>query len=678
MLTNLGDRSEANWTLQSIVNLRMKIKKIVNKIEEPFRKVNHRTVKEAIDDILTKMKEEFPQESFDTAMAKLFGKSSEEDKKTRPRFMSRSLTFDHLDKKRGQSLGPNHWAAIMQSTREISSGITQFLEIKFNPILSKGQPSLIILVRDVTEKEIIKQMEEKERGQTKALASVSHEFRTPLNGILGMLDGLKEVISEEYNNKFVTPATNSAKLLLALVNDILDFHQIKEKKLVLVPTKFKLKPKIEECCSLIASQAKNKGIKVEYEIDKEVPKKVFSDSNRLQQVLINLLGNSLKFTTRGSINVKVEPYPKLNPNNEISTDSVDIMISSPNPSKAKKLMISVSDTGIGIAPEDVQKLFKVFGKIDSKKNRQLNPQGVGLGLNISNMLAKFLCQDPKLSGLNVSSELGKGSKFWFIIDNPKFTDDESYDLDDEEDDNNQPQIRMKELNQTIDVPNANNSVFFTTSQTFVKDSISPLFPLNNSGKGKKQHSLDLVKREISSEESVKPRSEARHKSAFSSSKTNVVVLEALIEKIKEKNNSPLNILITDDNDINHIVFKNFLSAFDLNIESAYNGQQALDKIIDKTNHDNENYSIIFLDIEMPVMDGKECTKEIKRLIEEGVIQKTPIVAQSAHSDKGEISKIKKFGMDEYLMKPFKKDELINLVIQLLKLKVQQEFNSVNI
>jgi len=643
-------RGSTQMSLIGLSNLKLRFRKILNKIEEPFQKSNHRTAKEAIDDILSKLKEEFGSETVDGVLPSN-ASSGDQDKKDRlhKQRKSRSLPLS-ISKKINpyQNLGANRWAMVMQSTRKTAGGILQYLEIKFTPISLKGRPSIILLIRDVTEKEIIKQMEEKERSQSKVLASVSHEFRTPLNGIMGMLGSLKEHITHELKHTYLVPAYNSAKLLLTLVNDILDFHQIKEQKLILVPVRFNLKKKLEESLTLISTQAKARGLKLKINMDPKMSKYICNDPNRVQQVVNNLLGNAIKFTLEGSITIQVEPYQE------------------------KKVAIKVIDTGIGIESANIEKLFKAFGKIDSKRNRELNPQGVGLGLTISNSLAKVLCSQKQIAGLNVTSEVHKGSTFWFVIDDQDYELD-PFEVEDEDDENKNLDENLEELMGKYHVFNENmvsNSVFnYANTITSLKDAASPAFrgtilPTSFGSTG--HDNLSPIKSELFPTEPDKNQNSKVRKKVQKKTLAMNENISVALQKIKEKSGTLPTILLADDDDINHMVFKNFLGAFEVDIHSVYNGKQALQKIQErKVMGPEHQYISIFLDVEMPIMGGIQCAREIRALIDTKQIPNLPIIGQSGHGGQEEVQKCRQAGMTHYLQKPIAKDKLIELLADLL-------------
>lgn len=269
---------------------------------------------------------------------------------------------------------------------------TRTLEILINPMIVEGDVYLLLQLRDISNKAMLKQVKEINRQQSSSLAAIIHEFRSPLGGVLSMLEVLKPQIAVELQEKFLQPALTSASSLLYLVNDILDLHQMKAKELRLVFKSCSLAEICENSMSMIRFKADKRGVALESNMSDNIPKLITTDPNRLQQILVNLLSNAIKFTESGKISIEATYLPD------------------------KKIKLQVRDTGIGIERENLKKLFKSFGKIDLGTQNHMNPQGAGLGLFISHGLAKRLNSSKGEGGLAVASVLGEGTCFSFIID----------------------------------------------------------------------------------------------------------------------------------------------------------------------------------------------------------------------------------------------------------------------
>ena len=257
--------------------------------------------------------------------------------------------------------------------------------IKFLKIIWEKKQSVLIIINDVTDLNKLKELQTLDNYKNQLLATVSHDLRTPLNGMVGLIEIVLLNVKEKQDKKNLNLALRSGHLLAHMINDILDFSQINNQKLRLIKEKFDLMGTIKETLKLIKFQIQAKGLQLIFEsrVSKAI---IFSDCCRIKQILLNLLTNALKFTLKGSIKVSVEIMQNL-------------------------YKVQIEDTGIGIKSEDIPKLFHLFSKLDCNEN---NKTGIGLGLTISNNLAKLLNpEDPQ--GIYVESQIGIGSKFWFYL-----------------------------------------------------------------------------------------------------------------------------------------------------------------------------------------------------------------------------------------------------------------------
>lgn len=222
--------------------------------------------------------------------------------------------------------------------------------------------------------------------KTQFAATVSHEVRTPLNGVVGMLDMLKEMHLTKRQQECVDIAWNSSHTLIELINDILDFSKMEAGKLELEELEFDLRKLVEEVIELLARQAQQKGLEIGYLMAPEVPERIRGDSLRLRQVLLNLISNAVKFTEYGEVAIQISVAPEVD----------------------DKLMLrfDVSDTGIGMSNDAVKHIFESFAQADRSTTRKYG--GTGLGLAICKQLVVLMKGE-----IGVSSELGKGSTFWF-------------------------------------------------------------------------------------------------------------------------------------------------------------------------------------------------------------------------------------------------------------------------
>ncbi|MDR3548981.1 MAG: HAMP domain-containing sensor histidine kinase [Candidatus Pacebacteria bacterium] len=262
----------------------------------------------------------------------------------------------------------------------------KYFTLRHSSITFQSLPSTAVILQDQTSYEQLKCLDEK--YQRLYLASVVHDIRTPLNGILGMLDVIEQTCGESTRaviSQYINVAKCSAKLLLFLTYDITDFSQIEANVITIVHESFSPCDVINESIQLLGFAFQRKGIQLVNTVEANVPATVVSDRNRYMQILLNLLGNALKFTFKGAVKTSLRYQPA----NDL-------------------LVTSVEDSGIGIKEEDMPRLFRIFGKI--RESSELNPTGVGLGLTICKKLSERMGGET-----TVESYFGRGSTFTFSI-----------------------------------------------------------------------------------------------------------------------------------------------------------------------------------------------------------------------------------------------------------------------
>ncbi len=231
------------------------------------------------------------------------------------------------------------------------------------------------------------------RAKSEFLASMSHEIRTPMNGVIGFTSLLRDTELSEEQRDMLEVIHSSGKTLLKLLNDILDFSKIESGKLEIQKQAFVLKDVLKEVSAIYQNEAREKGLAYEMSIDPDVPETVETDPSRLRQILFNILGNAIKFTTSGSVSLRASFVNKDNGINSQIRRFGEC-----------QLVFQITDTGIGIATKDMDKLFSHFSQVDSSPTRRF--EGAGLGLSISRRLCQMLGGD-----IQVESESGKGSTF---------------------------------------------------------------------------------------------------------------------------------------------------------------------------------------------------------------------------------------------------------------------------
>ena len=511
---------------------------------------------------------------------------------------------------------------VLKTVIENSDKSQKSIEVRIIPIFFKNEPKLILSLNDCTDLMTIELMKKTDEYKNILMSYVSHELRTPLNGMLAMIESVKEKISPEMVNQYIVPSLNCGKNLLCLINDILDFEQIRKGKMRLFEKEFCLRTCLEEILSIIKLEASKKNLELFLSIDPKVPEIIMTDPNRLRQIILNLLGNSMKFTTSGSISIEIIQYK----------------------SESSILQVSVKDTGLGIRPEDQKKLFKQFGKLDLQDKNFLNTQGVGLGLIISHSLATELGPKSKgltnLRGLKVKSELGKGSEFYFLFENRRKSNPE--DLEEENINIARNYIALKrgpEFQNKFEGVN-----IFTKKLNFIKPTISSCFTnsINN-------FSCSIISKETMMDNSKSP---LRFKPNQTNLQAKTIFLKYLSKNF-EKKCICADFLIVDDNCYNIMVLENFLKKLNRSFESCCNGFEAVEKVQMKAKSRCCNqYSIIFMDCEMPIMNGYTAVLEIKSLMKTKKIpDKSVIIATTAFNDEKEKKKCFQCGMDDVLIKP---------------------------
>lgn len=494
--------------------------------------------------------------------------------------------------------------------------------------------------------------QEANQAKSRFLANMSHEIRTPLNGMLGSLSLLKSQSLNIEQMKLVELAHQSGDALLDLVNDILDLSKIEAGELELEPQYFNLQDLLEDAASLMRLKAEEKKLTFIAPETLLPEAMVYGDRLRLRQVILNLLGNAIKFTpTGGSVRLMAK--------RTVLDDA------------AATYRLSIQDTGIGISDSLQQRLFQRFRQADASTTRRYG--GTGLGLAISKELIEAM-----EGQIGVESQLGVGSTFWVELTLPiqEQTNNEAqevlepvvmaYLLSQHEDDIAYVRavlqsrgIQVTHLQSVAQLPDFDESMLVVVDdRIFVDANRSELAPYQSQMLVLLEQGRSLDQSQGSYIPSVyKP----VHRRALFSSIEAMLQQEnvALVENdstVLESAVADARVLLVEDNLTNQIVAKGMLGLFGVTVDIAENGEEAVSAC--QTNA----YDLIFMDCQMPVMDGYEATRAIRKMAEGAATSNdVAIVALSANAMKGDDLLCFEAGMDDHIAKPISKERLSEVI-----------------
>jgi signal transduction histidine kinase/CheY-like chemotaxis protein len=527
------------------------------------------------------------------------------------------------------------------------------------------------------------------KTKSEFLASMSHEIRTPMNAIIGMTELLSDTPLSAEQKGFIDTLGKAGDALLSLINDILDLSKIEAGDIELESIDFDLAELVEGTCDVMAVRARKKNIEFLSRVEPDVPVNLVGDPTRLRQIIVNLIGNALKFTDEGEVILNVSLLHKGDERYCETGNKGSIC-----------LLFSVRDTGIGVAPENQSQIFDSFKQADSSTTRRYG--GTGLGLSISRKLTGLM--DGKMW---VESKLGEGSNFCFtaIFKAQKDKEKETFVSPGE--------IDVKGISTLIVDDNETNRLILReilsawdaniTEAEGGKEAISLIKKAHENNKPFELVLLDcrmpeidgmgvakFLRKQPNSDKTtmmmlssdyktsdlkqidkygigaylVKPIKRKELKNAILAT-LGLWKAQLKKEKVEEKKKkgpeisiTPLRILLVEDNPDNRLLIKAFLKKYPFEMEDAENGELAVEKF------KNNKYDLVLMDMQMPVMDGYSATRLIREWEKQNDKKETPILALTAYAMKEDREKTIKAGCNDYLTKPIKKEQLLEAIRKL--------------
>jgi two-component system sensor histidine kinase/response regulator len=507
---------------------------------------------------------------------------------------------------------------------------------------------------------------EASRLKSEFVANMSHEIRTPLNGVVCMSELMLDTGLSEEQREYANVGLTSAEALMRVINDILDFSKIEAGKLDIIDEDFSIEAAAHDVCEILGMNADEKGIELTVLVDPEVPGVVRGDGNRVRQMLINLVGNAIKFTPDGTIGVR---------------------ISEARPGDGRELLkVEVTDTGIGIDPDRLAALFEPFSQGDGKASRRYG--GTGLGLSITKQLAELMGGE-----IGVRSTPGAGSCFWFTLpcvagsavnDGGAVRDLTGTRVLVVDDDDSIRRILGRQLASWGMIPDSAGDG---------RSALALMHRAADAGRPYEAAVIDMRMPEMDGLELARaikatprlrgvrlillsgahvPARDAKGAgidAVLTKPARSSMLCEQLVSSLSRtarssERESPLQptaagqvtlalasmadggrVLVAEDNEINQIAARRVLQKFGFSVDIARDGREAIEQ------SQRADYSAVFMDCQMPEIDGYDATAVIRR--REGDQRHTPIIAITASTMEGDRDRCIAAGMDDYLSKPLR-------------------------
>ncbi len=554
---------------------------------------------------------------------------------------------------------------IFKTAAKRSDHLDLDLEIDFDS--PDGTKSAYQLLEYLLEESYKRKEMAEDASQSKSLflANMSHEIRTPLNGIVGFTELLKNTDLDGEQKEFIQIIEKSSENLLSIINNILDLSKIESNSIEIENITFNAREEFENAVEVYSVKSAEKNINLGFFLDPSIQNPIKGDPTKIKEVIINLISNAIKFTNAGGeIDVEIKKLPAETKN------------------KAK-IQFSVKDNGIGMTPDQQEKVFEAFGQADSSITRKYG--GTGLGLTISSQYIE------KMGGqMELESEQGKGTCFFFTLEfdelptvgeeRPNFNDITLARLTSSKHKKQDDYIstymdfygakyktfstmnELKSLKEQgidtvfIDLEHADEDIL----KEYQKTGMDLVIVAKATKQGKFDDSA-LVKKTI-----YEPVNLTKVKTALEALRGSEEVEQTVSRKNLNTVRYDAKALVAEDNSINQKLIKRTLEELGMEVELAGNGLEAFEK-----RRANPYYDIIFMDIQMPVMDGVEATHEILDYEEDEELDHIPIVALTANALKGDRERFLNEGLDEYTTKPLVINEIISILDRLIGQTAQE-------
>lgn len=565
------------------------------------------------------------------------------------------------------------------------NGDSYWLELYIEPVFNDDGilQKYIAIETDISERKQIadelvkakKEAEQASNAKSDFLANMSHEIRTPMNAIIGMGHLVRQTDLSPRQSDYLEKIEISSKALLGIINDILDFSKIEAGKLVIENVPFDLSDILQETIILNADKAGEKGLELIIDMDNSIPPMLSGDPVRINQILTNLLNNAIKFTAEGEIELSIEIIKKF-------SDSL-------------LLEFSVTDTGIGMNEKQISTLFQKFTQADTSTTRKYG--GTGLGLSICRQLVELMGGE-----IRIESRTNIGSKFIFTLTLGIIKEEEEAKLI--------PLLPLdfRNLKVLLLATNAKSSAFlekqlralsfsvescsdlksFEKELKYSTESYKPFelvisdFHIIKEGlyllpeiKGSKIPLIimanindiidaeDLTKDQLMTEVVQKPLTSSQLFNGIMNVFGHANLIDQNRVRLKQESRKILkhrssSILLVEDNKINQQVASELLKETEVKLSIVNNGKEAVDAVIEK------DFDLVLMDIQMPVMDGMEATKEIRKL--KSAKKNTTIIAMTARAMAGDREEFLQAGINDYISKPIDPEKLYSTISKWLK------------